>query len=217
MKPGTWALKPRMHQLGLLVNIALALGYALLGGLVARRLRLPTIVGYLLAGVALGPFTPGLTGDVRPSSNWPNWASSFSCSASGCISHCRISGRSAISPFPAPFSRWRSRRRLGTGWRSDGDGRRTPRWYWASRFRWPAPWCCCAGLMDIGALDTPHGRVAVGWLVLEDLATVAILVLLPAAGLAPVRRPTGTRRSGYRQGAALRRADALRRQPDHSR
>jgi CPA2 family monovalent cation:H+ antiporter-2 len=34
--------------------------------------------------------------------------------------------------------------------------------------------------MDIGALETPHGRVAVGWLVLEDLATVAILVLLPA-------------------------------------
>ncbi len=36
------------------------------------------------------------------------------------------------------------------------------------------------GLMDIGALDTPHGRVAVGWLIFEDLATVAILVLLPA-------------------------------------
>ena len=36
------------------------------------------------------------------------------------------------------------------------------------------------GLMDHGLLNTPHGQVAVGWLVLEDLATVAILVLLPA-------------------------------------
>src|SRR5437016_8208086 len=53
-----------MHHVPLLVNIAVALGYALLGGLVARRLGLPTIVGYLLAGVALGPFTPGFTGDI---------------------------------------------------------------------------------------------------------------------------------------------------------
>jgi hypothetical protein len=50
-------------QLPLLVNIAVALGYALAGGLLARRLGLPTIVGYLLAGVALGPFTPGFHGD----------------------------------------------------------------------------------------------------------------------------------------------------------
>ena len=53
-----------MHDLSLLINIALALGYALAGGVVARRLGLPTIVGYLLAGVALGPFTPGFTGDI---------------------------------------------------------------------------------------------------------------------------------------------------------
>src|SRR6266849_10386854 len=53
-----------MHHVPLLVNIALALGYALLGGLVARKLGLPTIVGYLLAGVALGPFTPGFSGDI---------------------------------------------------------------------------------------------------------------------------------------------------------
>lgn len=51
-----------MHSVQLLVNIAFALGYALLGGLVARRLGLPTIVGYLLAGVALGPFIVGQAG-----------------------------------------------------------------------------------------------------------------------------------------------------------
>src|SRR5262245_60002017 len=52
------------HDLPLLINIAVALGYALVGGLIARRLRLPTIVGYLLAGVAMGPFTPGFSGDI---------------------------------------------------------------------------------------------------------------------------------------------------------
>jgi CPA2 family monovalent cation:H+ antiporter-2 len=45
------------------------------------------------------------------------------------------------------------------------------------------------GLMDLGALETPHGQVAVGWLVLEALATVAILVLLPA--VVSVDRPAG--------------------------
>ena len=48
----------------LLVDLVLALTYALVGGVVARRLGLPTIVGYLLAGLALGPFTPGCQGDV---------------------------------------------------------------------------------------------------------------------------------------------------------
>ena len=52
-----------MAELPLLVNITVALAYALVGGLLARRLGLPTIVGYLVAGVALGPFTPGFHGD----------------------------------------------------------------------------------------------------------------------------------------------------------
>ena len=53
-----------MAKLPLLVNIAFALGYALLGGLLARRLGLPTIVGYLAAGVALGPSAVVFTGDA---------------------------------------------------------------------------------------------------------------------------------------------------------
>ena len=53
-----------MHLPPLLVNITVALAYALAGGLIARRLGLPTIVGYLVAGVALGPLAPpGFRGD----------------------------------------------------------------------------------------------------------------------------------------------------------
>jgi CPA2 family monovalent cation:H+ antiporter-2 len=52
-----------VHDLPLLVNVGAALGYALVGGLLARRLGLPTIVGYLVAGVALGPFAPWFHGD----------------------------------------------------------------------------------------------------------------------------------------------------------
>ena len=54
-----------MHELPLLLNIAIALIVAFVGGLVVRRLGLPTIVGYLLAGIVIGPFTPGFVGDSQ--------------------------------------------------------------------------------------------------------------------------------------------------------
>src|SRR6185436_16230548 len=53
-----------MQDAPLLLNITAALGAALAGGIAARRLGLPTAVGYLLAGIAIGPFTPGFIGDV---------------------------------------------------------------------------------------------------------------------------------------------------------
>src|SRR5687768_8002056 len=54
-----------MHELPLLIDIAVALVAAFIGGIVARLLKLPTIVGYMLAGIAIGPFTPGYTGDIK--------------------------------------------------------------------------------------------------------------------------------------------------------
>ena len=53
-----------MHDLPLLINIAVALVVAFCGGMIARRIGLPTLVGYMLAGIAIGPFTPGFVGDV---------------------------------------------------------------------------------------------------------------------------------------------------------
>src|SRR5512145_2539155 len=54
-----------MHEITLLVNIVVALVVAFIGGLIARRIGLPTIVGYLLAGIVIGPFTPGFVGDAE--------------------------------------------------------------------------------------------------------------------------------------------------------
>jgi CPA2 family monovalent cation:H+ antiporter-2 len=50
---------------GLLVHLITALGAALIGAAIALRLRLPLIVGYVLAGVAIGPFTPGIVGETE--------------------------------------------------------------------------------------------------------------------------------------------------------
>src|SRR5262245_57219584 len=54
-----------MHDISLLIDVAMLLVTAFAGGLIARWLGLPTIVGYLLAGMAIGPFTPGFVGDVH--------------------------------------------------------------------------------------------------------------------------------------------------------
>src|SRR2546422_10939619 len=52
------------HEFPILINITVALLAAFIGGLLARRLKLPPMVGYMLAGVAIGPFTPGFSGDL---------------------------------------------------------------------------------------------------------------------------------------------------------
>src|SRR5512145_953276 len=54
-----------MHEITLLVNIVVALVVAFIGGVIARRIGLPTIIGYLLAGIVIGPFTPGFVGDME--------------------------------------------------------------------------------------------------------------------------------------------------------
>jgi CPA2 family monovalent cation:H+ antiporter-2 len=52
------------HSVALIETIAIGMGAGFVGGIVAYRLGLPTIVGYLLAGVAVGPFTPGIVADT---------------------------------------------------------------------------------------------------------------------------------------------------------
>src|SRR5213083_3796068 len=52
------------HETALLATIAVSLGCAFLFGFIAARLRAPPLVGYLLAGVAVGPFTPGFVADA---------------------------------------------------------------------------------------------------------------------------------------------------------
>jgi predicted Kef-type K+ transport protein len=67
----------------LLAAIAISLAFALAGGMLFSRLGLPEIVGYLVAGIAIGPFTPGFVGDTgvalrcsSPCSSWPSACSS---------------------------------------------------------------------------------------------------------------------------------------------
>jgi len=53
------------YETSLIETIAVSLAFAFVGGFVAVRLRLPPLVGYLLAGIVVGPFTPGFVADVK--------------------------------------------------------------------------------------------------------------------------------------------------------
>jgi CPA2 family monovalent cation:H+ antiporter-2 len=53
------------HETSLIATIAVSLAFAFIGGFIAVRLRLPPMVGYLLAGIAVGPFTPGFVADTQ--------------------------------------------------------------------------------------------------------------------------------------------------------
>ena len=53
------------HETSLIATIAVSLAFAFVGGFIAVRLRLPPLVGYLLAGMAVGPFTPGFVADAK--------------------------------------------------------------------------------------------------------------------------------------------------------
>ena len=52
------------HDLILFATITMAILTAFVGGFIARKLGLPTLVGYLVAGIVIGPFTPGFVGDT---------------------------------------------------------------------------------------------------------------------------------------------------------
>ena len=215
------------HEPVLISTIAIGLTAAFVGGLIARRLRLPSILGYIVAGVAIGPFTPGLIAD--------------SLDRHG-------AGRDRRDPADVrrrdPLLDRRPDRRPGAGRsraRSSGSlsrrssasafgvgdrlGRRRGPRPRARHLRWRAPWCCLRALEERNELDTVQGRTAVGWVIVEDLVTVAVLVVLPT--IAPLLGGTGRRnderhgqsarrpRRGPRQGGHLRRRDDRRRQAAH--
>src|SRR3712207_8112353 len=52
-----------MEDVRLIIDVVIALGAATIGGLFAQRLGLPALIGYILAGLAIGPNTPGLVAD----------------------------------------------------------------------------------------------------------------------------------------------------------
>ena len=62
------------HDTDLINIVAVGLGLAFIFGALANKLRLSPLVGYLVAGICVGPFTPASSPTRRWPTSWPNWA-----------------------------------------------------------------------------------------------------------------------------------------------
>jgi CPA2 family monovalent cation:H+ antiporter-2 len=169
-----------MHEVNLLVNITVSLVVAFCGGLVARRLGMPTIVGYLVAGVLIGPFTPGFVGDTEAISELAEIGVIFLMFGVGI--HFSLKDLWSVRDIAVPGAILQMTLATAAGFLL------SQLWGWpvasglvlGLAISIASTVVLLKGLMDHGVLNTTHGRVAVGWLILEDIATVLILVLLPA-------------------------------------
>jgi len=168
-----------MDDLPLLVAITVALGYALAGGLIARRLGLPTIVGYLLAGVALGPLAGSDPADREAIRQMAEFGVillmfgvglHFSFKDLWQVRRIAVPGALLQMAIVSPIGFGLAR---AFGFSTGGA------WVFGIAISVASTVVLMRSLMDYGWLNTPHGRIGIGWLVFEDVLTVAILVLLP--------------------------------------
>ena len=168
------------HNISLITTIAAALGLGLLLGMLAVRLRLPALVGYLAAGVIIGPATPGFVADVQLASQLAEIGVMLLMFGVGL--HFSLDDLMEVKGIAVPGAvlQIAVATLLGMGlahllgW-TMGAGL-----VFGLALSVASTVVLLRALEDRGELDSFNGRIAVGWLVVEDLVTVLVLVLLPA-------------------------------------
>ena len=174
------------HEPALLATVAIGLGVAFIFGLVAARLRLPPLVGYLVAGIVVGPFTPGPTVDAGLANQLAELGVillmfgvglHFSLRDLAAVRRIVVPGAIAQTAITGAVGATLA---LSWGWGAGGAAVLGLSVGVASTV------VLMKGLEGRDRLDSPEGRLAVGWLVVEDVLMVLALVLLPA--LAPALR-----------------------------
>jgi monovalent cation:H+ antiporter-2, CPA2 family len=169
------------HDTSLIATLSAAFALALLFGLIAMRLRLPALVGYLLAGVVIGPATPGFVADIELANELAEvgvmllmFGVGLHFSVGDVLSVRRVALPGALLQIALLT--------LAGALLATGLGL-------------PAPGAVVFGLcLSVsstvvllrqlearGQINSLQGRTATGWLVVEDLAMVLVLVLLPPA------------------------------------
>jgi CPA2 family monovalent cation:H+ antiporter-2 len=178
-----------MHELPLLMNIAVALGYALVGGLLARRVGLPTIVGYLVAGMALGPLAPFFRADPASIQQLAEFGVILLMFGVGLhysfkdlwqVGRIAIPGAILQMAAVSVIGWWVARL-----WGFSPGGA----WIFGISMSVASTVVQMRSLMDEGWLNTPTGKIAIGWLIVEDLLVVGVLVLVPVLAGPPTGDP----------------------------
>jgi CPA2 family monovalent cation:H+ antiporter-2 len=172
------------HDVSLITTIAAGLGLGLVMGFLATRLGVPPLVGYLLAGIIIGPATPGFVANVQLTSQLAElgvmlmmFGVGLHFSLEDLIAVRRIAIPGAILQI-AVATALGAATALGWGW-GLGAGL-----VFGLSLSVASTVVLLRALGARAVLNSVNGRIAVGWLVVEDLVVVLVLVLLPAlAGL----------------------------------
>ncbi|MFN8506883.1 MAG: cation:proton antiporter [Dehalococcoidia bacterium] len=169
-----------MADAHLIEQVAIALGVGLAGGLGAKLVRLSPIVGYLAAGVAIGPFTPGYEGDVATLEQLAEIGIIFLMFGVGL--HFNVSDLWSVRKVAIPGALIQMALVTGvTAWAGGhfgAGGREGVVLGFALAIS--STVVVVRALEERGMMGSVHARVAIGWLIVQDIATVFMLAMLPA-------------------------------------
>jgi CPA2 family monovalent cation:H+ antiporter-2 len=168
------------HNISLITTLAAGFGFALIFGFIAEKIKLPALVGYLVAGILIGPATPGFVADANIASQLSEIGVMLLMFGVGL--HFSLKDLLAVKRIALPGAVLQMGLATGLGmlmawWLG---------WSLGSGLVFGLSLSCASTVVLLkalearGILDSMNGRIAVGWLVVEDLATVLFLVLLPA-------------------------------------
>ena len=172
-----------VHNVTLITTIAAALGLALITGFLAVRLKLPALVGYLIAGIILGPATPGFVADIELSSQLAEIGVMLLMFGVGL--HFSLDDLLAVRriALPGAIVQIVVATLLGVGVATLWGWSLAAAIVFGLALSVASTVVLLRALESRGILETVNGRIAVGWLVVEDLVMVVVLVLLPPLSL----------------------------------
>src|SRR5215218_9265975 len=168
-----------MEDVGLIVDIVLALGAATIGGLIAQRLGLPALIGYILAGLAIGPNTPGLVADVDQVQLLANLGVAllmfglgveFSLSEVIRVRRAALLGGAIQIPLTIV---------LGTAAGLVGGWSLGSALLLGGAFAISSSIVALKVLLGRGEMESPHARVALGLGIVQDFSLAPMLALIP--------------------------------------
>ena len=166
-----------------ILDLGVAVALALVGGAVAVRLGQPPIVGYLAAGVVIGPFTPGFVGDVERIGELAELGVVLLLFALGVEFSIRELARVRRVIVPGAIAQILITALIGTAVGLPLGLGLTGSAVIGAAIAISSTLVVLKVLVERGDLDSLHGRVAIGWMVVQDLATIVLIAMLePLAG-----------------------------------
>ena len=171
------------HDVDLIILLAVGFGMALIFGYIAARLRLPPLIGYLVAGIIISPNTPGVVGDMQLANQLAELGVMFLMFGVGMHFSLKDLLQVRRIALPGAILQIAVATLLGIAV--------SMYWGWSlgSAIVFGLSLSCAStvvllkALGDRGLLDSVNGKIAVGWLLVEDLVMVLALVLLPATAV----------------------------------